>query len=61
MVTDYDTPRTRPRDEPADKVLEAIHALAGTTTQIPVIDGEVIGPPGADFSYEELTVVIVPE
>ncbi len=67
MATDYDTPRTRPEDEPANESLDAIRARAATTTQAPTIDledadtAEGIDLPGADLSHEELTVAVVPQ
>ncbi|ALU41385.1 dUTPase (plasmid) [Kocuria flava] len=67
MATDYDTPRTRPEDEPANESLEAIRSRAATTTQAPAIDledadtAEGIDLPGADLSHEELTVAVVPQ
>ena len=67
MATDYDTPRSRPEDEPANESLEAIRSRAATTTQAPTIDledadtAEGIDLPGADLSHEELTVAVVPE
>ena len=56
MATDYDAPRTRPEDEPANESLEAIQAQRSATTQTAGID-----LPGADLSHEELTVAVVPE
>ena len=67
MATDYDAPRTRPEDEPANESLEAIQAQRSATTQTAVIDAEDIDTaegidlPGADLSHEELTVAVVPE
>jgi len=67
MATDYDAPRTRPEDEPANESLEAIQAQAGAAAQTAVIDpedadtAEGIDLPGADLSHEELTVAVIPE
>ena len=67
MATDYDAPRTRDEDEPANESLEAIQASTSTTTQAPAIDledadtAEGIDLPGADLSHEELIVQVVPE
>ena len=66
-TTDYDAPRTRPEDEPANESLEAIQAQRSATTQSPAIDvddadtAEGIDLPGADLSHEELTVAVIPE
>ena len=66
-TTDYDAPRTRAEDEPANESLDAIRARASTTTQAPGIDledsdtAEGIDLPGADLSHEELTVAVIPE
>ena len=66
MATDYDAPRTRDEDEPANESLEAIRAQR-STTQTAVIDvedadtAEGIDLPGAVPSYEELTVAVIPE
>ena len=66
-TTDYDAPRIRPEDEPANESLEAIQARASATTQTAVIDSEFfdtaegIDLPGADLSHEELTIQVVPE
>ncbi len=66
MATDYDAPRTRDEDEPANESLEAIRAQR-STTQTAVIDledtdtAEGIDLPGADLSHEELTVAVIPE
>ncbi|GAB2598962.1 DUF4193 domain-containing protein [Kocuria himachalensis] len=66
-TTDYDAPRTRPEDEPANESLEAIQARASATAQSAVIDAEFfdtaegIDLPGADLSHEELTVAVIPE
>ena len=67
MATDYDAPRTRPEDEPANESLEAIQVQRSATTQTAVIDAEDfdtaegIDLPGADLSHEELTVAVIPE
>ncbi|MHC5560919.1 DUF4193 domain-containing protein [Kocuria sp. U4B] len=67
MATDYDAPRTRDEDEPANESLEALQARTSATTQAPAIDledvdtAEGIDLPGADLSHEELTVQVVPE
>jgi hypothetical protein len=67
MATDYDAPRTRPEDEPANESLEAIQAQRSAATQTAVIDtedfdtAEGIDLPGADLSHEELTIQVVPE
>ena len=67
MATDYDAPRTRDEDEPANESLEAIQVQRSATTQAAVIDAEDfdtaegIDLPGADLSHEELTVSVVPE
>ena len=67
MATDYDAPRTRDEDEPANESLEALHASTSAATQAPAIDledadtAEGIDLPGADLSHEELTVAVVPE
>ena len=66
-TTDYDAPRTRPEDEPANESLEAIQAQRSATAQTSVIDvedfdtAEGIDLPGADLSHEELTIQVVPE
>jgi hypothetical protein len=66
-TTDYDAPRTRPEDEPANESLEAIQAQRSATVQTAVIDAEDfdtaegIDLPGADLSHEELTVAVIPE
>ena len=67
MTTDYDAPRTRPEDEPANESLEAIQAQASAATQTAVIDAEDLDTaegidlPGADLSHEELTVAVIPK
>lgn len=67
MATDYDAPRTRTEDEPANEFLEAIQARASATTQTAVIDledtdtAEGIDLPGADLAHEKLTVAVIPE
>ena len=61
MATDYDAPRTRAEDEPANESLEAIQVQRSATIQAAVIDAEGIDLPGADLSHEELTVAVVPE
>ena len=67
MATDYDAPRTRPEDEPANESLEAIQVQRSAATQTAVIDAEDfdtaegIDLPGADLSHEELTVAVIPE
>ena len=67
MATDYDAPRTRDEDEPANESLEAIRVQRSATTQAADIDAEDfdtaegIDLPGADLSHEELTVAVIPE
>ena len=67
MATDYDEPRVKPEDEPANESLEVIRAQRSATTQSPAIDlddadtAEGIDLPGADLSHEELTVAVIPE
>jgi predicted RNA-binding Zn-ribbon protein involved in translation (DUF1610 family) len=67
MATDYDAPRTRPEDEPANESLEALQARTSAVTQTAVIDAEDLDTaegidlPGADLSHEELTVAVIPE
>ena len=67
MATDYDAPRTRPEDEPANESLEAIQARTSVTTQAPALDledadtAEGIDPPRTDLPHEELTVAVIPE
>ena len=67
MATDYDAPRTRAEDEPANESLKAIQAQTSATTQTAVIDAEDfdtaegIDLPGADLSPMELTVTVIPE
>ncbi|GGG63846.1 dUTPase [Kocuria dechangensis] len=66
-TTDYDAPRTRAEDEPANESLEALRARTNTATRAPGIDledadtAEGIDLPGADLSHEELTVAVIPE
>lgn len=65
MATDYDEPRLRPEDQPANKSLEVIQAQRSTTTQTSVIDAEDsdtaegLDLPGAILE-EELLVQVVP-
>ena len=67
MATDYDAPRTRDEDEPANESLAAIQAQHSAVTQTAVIDAEDLDTaegidlPGADLSHEELTVAVIPE
>jgi hypothetical protein len=67
MATDYDAPRTRPEDEPANESLDALQARTSAGAQTAVIDledadtAEGIDLPGADLSHEELTVAVIPE
>ncbi|GGG65912.1 dUTPase [Kocuria dechangensis] len=67
MATDYDAPRIRPEDEPANESLERLRARTGTTPQTPAMDledadtAEGVDLPGADLSHEELSVAVVPE
>jgi hypothetical protein len=67
MATDYDEPRVRPEDQPANESLEAIQAQRSTTTQTSVIDiedsdtAEGIDLPGADLSHEELLIQVIPQ
>ena len=66
MATDYDAPRTRPEDEPANESLEAIQVQRSATTQTAVIDAEDfdtaegIDLPGADLSGLQLEVTVLP-
>ncbi|GGG71300.1 dUTPase [Kocuria dechangensis] len=66
-TTDYDAPRTRVEDEPANESLEALRTRASTTSQDPVAHleaadtAEGIDLPGADLSHEELIVAVIPE
>lgn len=65
MATDYDAPRVREEDQPANESLEAIQAQRSTTTQTAVIDtedtdtAEGFDLPGAILE-EELMVQVVP-
>jgi hypothetical protein len=65
MATDYDEPRVRPEDQPANESLEAIQAQRSTTTQTAVIDvedgdtAEGLGLPGTILE-EDLLVEVVP-
>jgi hypothetical protein len=65
MATDYDAPRVRPEDQPANESLEAIQAQRSTTTQTAVIDvedgdtAEGLDLPGAILE-EELLVQVIP-
>ena len=65
MATDYDEPRVRPEDQPANESLEAIQAQRSSTTQTSVIDvengdtAEGLDLPGAILE-EELLVQVVP-
>jgi hypothetical protein len=62
MATDYDEPRVRPEDQPANESLEAIQAQRSTTTQTAVIDvedGDTAGLPGTILE-EDLLVEVVP-
>lgn len=67
MATDYDEPRVKPEDEPANESLEMLRSRRSETTQSPAIDAddtdtaEGIDLPGADLSQEELLVRVVPE
>ena len=67
MATDYDEPRVKPEDEPANESLEVIQAQRSATAQSPAIDvddsdtAEGIDLPGADLSQEELLIQVVPE
>lgn len=67
MATDYDEPRVKPEDQPANESLEAIQAqrsASSQTAQIDVEDGEGAEGfelPGADLSHEELLIQVVPE
>ncbi|MFJ6003348.1 DUF4193 domain-containing protein [Arthrobacter sp. NPDC092385] len=67
MATDYDEPRVRPEDQPANESLEAIQAQRSATTQTALIDvedgetAEGIDLPGADLSHEELLIQVIPQ
>ena len=67
MAIDYDAPRDRPEDEPANESLEAHQARTSTVTQAAGVDledtdtAEGTDLPGADLSHEELTVAVIPE
>ncbi|WP_028280513.1 DUF4193 domain-containing protein [Arthrobacter sp. H5] len=67
MATDYDEPRVKPEDQPANESLEAIQAqrsASSQTAQIDVEDGEGAEGfelPGADLSHEELLIQVVPQ
>jgi Domain of unknown function (DUF4193) len=67
VATDYDEPRVKPEDEPANESLEVIQAQRSATAQSPAIDvddsdtAEGIDLPGADLSQEELLIQVVPE
>jgi hypothetical protein len=65
MATDYDAPRVRAEDEPANESLDAIQAQRSSTSQTAAIDTEDVDTaegfdlPGAILD-EELQVQVVP-
>lgn len=65
MATDYDEPRVRPEDQPANESLDALQAQRSSTTQTAAIDAEDSDTaegfdlPGAILE-EELLVQVVP-
>lgn len=65
MSTDFDAPRIREEDQPANESLEAINAQRSATTQTALIDvedtdtAEGLDLPGAVLE-EELLVQVVP-
>lgn len=66
MSTDYDAPRTRPEDEPADDSLEALRASSDTRKKEAAVDDEAnlnedLELPGADLSGEELSIRVLPK
>jgi hypothetical protein len=65
MATDYDEPRVKPEDMPANESLEAIQAQRSSTTQTAAIDTEDVDTaegfdlPGAILD-EELQIQVIP-
>ncbi|WP_104169032.1 DUF4193 domain-containing protein [Arthrobacter sp. SX1312] len=66
MATDYDEPRVKPEDQPANESLEAIQAHRSATTQTSIIDLEDLAsvegfePPGAVMVDDELQIEVIP-
>ncbi len=67
MATDYDEPRVKPEDQPANESLDAIQAQRSATSQTSAIDLEDAASadgfelPGAVLVDDELTVEVVPQ
>jgi hypothetical protein len=68
MATDYDAPRVRPEDEPADESLDALRSTSNAERLRSGADlGEERDPddalelPGADLSGAELSVRVLPK
>ena len=66
MATDYDAPRVREEDQPANESLEALKAQRSASTQNSAIDAdetdtaEGLDLPGAVLE-EELQIQVIPE
>lgn len=66
MATDYDAPRVREEDQPANESLEALKAQRSASTQTSAIDAdetdtaEGLDLPGAVLE-EELQIHVIPE